>query len=81
MRQWKQLALAGTLSGLGVVPGEVAMAASDDNTRPKGQWRQADVKRAIGAAQQTGLTKYRIEIGPDGTITIVVGEPPADGGA
>ena len=38
-------------------------------------WRQADVKRAIGAAEQAGLSSYRIEIAPDGTITIVVGEP------
>lgn len=39
----------------------------------KGRWRQADVKRAITAAEQAGLGCYRIEIAHDGTISIVVG--------
>lgn len=39
----------------------------------RAQWRQADVKRAIAAAEKAGLPSYRIEIAPDGTITIVVG--------
>jgi hypothetical protein len=39
---------------------------------PKGRWRQADVKRAITAAEQAGLGCYRIEIAHDGTISIVV---------
>ena len=38
-------------------------------------WRQADVKRAIAAAEKAGLTSFRIEIAPDGTISIVVGAP------
>jgi hypothetical protein len=41
----------------------------------KGRWRQADVKRAIAAAEQAGLTSYRVEIAPDGAIAIVVGDP------
>jgi hypothetical protein len=36
-------------------------------------WREADLKRAIAAAQDAGLTSYRIEIATDGTITIFVG--------
>jgi len=39
-----------------------------------GSWRQADVKRAIAAAEQAGLRDYRVEIAPDGTIAIVVGK-------
>jgi len=39
----------------------------------RGRWRQADVKRAIGAAEQAGLRFYRVDIAPDGTISIVVG--------
>ena len=38
-------------------------------------WKQADVKRAIAAAEQAGLETYRIEIYPDCTIAIVVGDP------
>jgi hypothetical protein len=34
-----------------------------------------DVKRAIAAAQQAQLANYRVEIAPDGTISIVVGGP------
>ncbi len=40
----------------------------------RGHWRQSDVKRAIAAAQQAGLAHYRVEIAPDGTLAIVVGE-------
>ena len=43
-----------------------------------GRWRQADVKRAIGAAERAGLDSYRVEIAPDGTISIVVGMAPDD---
>jgi hypothetical protein len=77
LRGWKGVALASALSGFGVVPGEAMMQSSGDETPRKG-WRQADVKRAIGAAEQAGLTNYRVEIAPDGTITIVVGEPAAE---
>jgi hypothetical protein len=41
----------------------------------RGHWKQADVKRAIAAAQQAGLQHYRVEIAPDGTLAIVVGGP------
>ena len=44
-------------------------------TPRKGSWRQADVRRAIAAAAHAGLRSYRIEIAPDGTIAIVVGDP------
>jgi len=36
-------------------------------------WRDEDLKRAIAVAEEAGLTSYRIEIAPDGTITIFVG--------
>ena len=41
-------------------------------------WRDADVDRAIAAAERAGLGTYRIEIAPDGTIAIVVGMPETD---
>jgi len=37
--------------------------------------REAEVKRAIRAAERAGLTSYRVEVAPDGTISIVVGPP------
>lgn len=40
---------------------------------PAGHWREDDLKRAIAAAEQAGLSAYRVEIAPDGTIAIVVG--------
>ncbi len=38
------------------------------------QWCDDTLKRAIAAAEDAGLSAYRIEIGPDGTIAIVVGD-------
>ncbi len=40
------------------------------------RWTEADVERAIAAAERAGLPTYRVEIAPDGTIAIVVGAPP-----
>lgn len=41
----------------------------------KGTWRERDLKRAIDIAQEAGLESYRVEIAPDGTISIIVGSP------
>ena len=61
------------MRGFALMPDDAAMPS--DQTRPRAHWRQADVKRAINAAEKAGLRAYRIEIGPDGTIAIVVGPP------
>lgn len=37
-------------------------------------WREADVKRALNAAEKARLRSYRIDIAPNGTISIVVGD-------
>lgn len=37
------------------------------------QWREADVKRALAAAEKARLRSYRVDISPNGTISIVVG--------
>lgn len=37
------------------------------------RFTQADVSRAISAAEKARLRSYRIDITPDGTISIVVG--------
>jgi hypothetical protein len=41
-------------------------------------WRETDLRRAIGAAKRAGLRFYSVEIAPDGTISIVVGEQSPD---
>ena len=54
---------------------ELPLTLGDTPPSPtgKGHWRQADVKRAIAAAEKAGLRNYRVEIAPDGTISIIVG--------
>lgn len=38
-------------------------------------WREHDLQRAIAVARRAGLKHYRVEITPDGAMTLVVGEP------
>ncbi len=38
-----------------------------------GAWRERDLRRALAVARMAGLRDYRVEIAPDGTISIVVG--------
>lgn len=40
----------------------------------RGHWREKDLQRALSAAKRSGLTDFRVEIAPDGTIAIVVGQ-------
>jgi hypothetical protein len=60
--------------GFAMMPDDAAHASKEDTQR-KARWRQSDVKRAIDAAEKAGLRLYRVEIAPDGTISIVVGAP------
>jgi len=34
---------------------------------------EADVKRAMGAAQKAKVRDYRVDIRPDGTISLIIG--------
>jgi hypothetical protein len=43
--------------------------------RGPSRYRQRDLKMAIRTVQQSGLNVARVEIGPDGRIIIVAGEP------
>jgi hypothetical protein len=47
--------------------------ATEEKSGGRGRWREADLKRALAVAKEAGLQAYRIEIAPDGTISIVVG--------
>jgi hypothetical protein len=56
------------------------MMADDAATDPKDAdgaigagWCDADLDRAIAAAEKAGLRAYRVEIAPNGTIAIIVG--------
>ena len=51
--------------------------APADDAAPEPRWNDADLERAIAVAERAGLRGYRIEIAPDGTISIVVGSPEA----
>ena len=53
-----------------VLPDEPAAVDRPDGA---GAWRTADLKRALAAARDAGLSDYRVEIAPDGTIALVVG--------
>lgn len=54
-----------------------AQAAATSSRSHRRVWRKSDVSRAIAAAEKAGLRGYRVEIAPDGTISIVVGLPDA----
>jgi hypothetical protein len=59
-----------------LAPDETGPELGDAESREPA-WQQAHVRRAIEAAEEAGLRSYRIEITPEGTITIVV-ETPGD---
>lgn len=58
-------------------PPDAALASEREGgvrtTIRSGHWLERDLSRAIGVAHRSRLDEYRIEIAPDGTITIVVG--------
>lgn len=73
LRQGQPTVQPDAARGFAIMPDGVASSSPNDEARGKTQWRQTDVKRAIGAAEKAGLRSYRVEIAPDGTISIVVG--------
>lgn len=38
-------------------------------------YKQRDLKAALKAVQQSGAAVARVEVRPDGTIVVVIGEP------
>ena len=43
------------------------------SARRRGRWRESDLRRVMAAARRAGIEHYRVEVAPDGTITIEVG--------
>jgi hypothetical protein len=39
-------------------------------------FRQRDLKAALKAVEQSGAAVARVEVKPDGTIVVILGEPP-----
>lgn len=67
-------ALSPYLARLGVTPVKGDPEPTHRDAHAETGWRDEDLERAIAVAEEAGLTSYRIEIAPDGTITIFVGE-------
>jgi len=75
LRRWPLVGHAWTIGPFALVPDEASDPPGRGEPGDKGRWRQSDIKRAIAAAKQAGLETYRVEIAPDGTISIIVGAP------
>lgn len=56
-------------------PTEGFLAAPCQRTVRRGHWLERDLRRALDVASRSGMDGYRVEIAPDGTISIVVGYP------
>ncbi len=61
------------MSGFAIIPEDSALLPVSASARDYREWEDDDVERAISAAQQAGLESYRVEIAPNGTISIIVG--------
>ena len=57
-----------------IMPEDSAFDSAPDEPSARRDWRDADLQRALAAAQLAGLGAFRVEIAPDGTISIVVGQ-------
>ena len=72
LRQANAFAPPGPMLGFGQLPDSTGTESSMGEGGRKA-WRASDVTRAIRAAEKAGLSTYRVEIAPDGTISIVAG--------
>ena len=59
------------------LPQSIEFPSSED-TSDTGDACQAAVDRAIAAAKKAGLHAYRVDVEPNGIVTIVVGTLPPD---
>jgi hypothetical protein len=75
LRRWPRAGHADVVGPFAIMPDDGAGAPEETAGGPRKPWRQSDVKRAVAAAEQAGLQSYRVEIAPDGTISIIVGAP------
>ena len=66
-------AAAGPISGFAVLPEGEPLPPIVCQPDAGQTWQDEDLKRAIDAAKAAGLRSYRVEIAPDGTISLIVG--------
>lgn len=78
LRDWRPSMPFGARWDFATMTDDAAIDPKGEKTLADAGWREEDLKRAIAIAEQAGLKSYRIEIAPDGTISIVVGEPAQD---
>jgi hypothetical protein len=78
LRHWDVAAPAHALGGFPLTTDNATPPAPSPSVDGEGTCAEAGIKRAIHAAEQAGLKAYRIEIGKDGTLSIVVGEDGPD---
>ena len=76
LRHWEMPLDA--MRGFAMLPNDPTPDPQVDQPPSAVDWRDADLKRAIAAAEEAGLKNYRAEVAPDGTISIIVGEAGSD---
>jgi hypothetical protein len=81
LRGWEPSASFLAARGFALLPDEPVTDREQAGVQPGGCWREADLKRAIAVAEKAGLRAYRVEIAPDGTISIIVGGEDRDAAA
>lgn len=75
LRRREAVAHADAFGAFAILPEDAACRVDGDDTSRKKAWRQTDLERAIGAAKEAELSSYRVEVAPDGTISVIVGDP------
>lgn len=75
LRDWKPSAPFDARWGFTTMTDDPAIGPEDETALVDAGWHDEDLKRAIAIAEEAGLKSYRIEIAPDGTVTIFVGDP------
>jgi hypothetical protein len=78
LRQWS--ASFDARQGFALMPQDAGADLEASCAQSETGWRDADLKRAIAAAKEAGLQCYRVELAPDGTISVIVGGTPETAG-
>ena len=63
------------ISGFAIVPDDALLLPVQCDGPGEAPWQERDVALAAGAAEEAGLSAYRVELGPEGTISIIVVAP------
>jgi hypothetical protein len=72
LRRWISADPKNTVEAEALAADEPTACADTDSSEAK----DANLERAIEIAKEAGLENYRVELSPDGKVTIIVGPPP-----